>query len=457
MATAARERLTGARMGQVNSGVARWFAPPLPWIALTFALVTATGWPNTPPLVADSIAYRAMALGRIGEVPGSISGRVLHPYFVRFVNWAADLNIDQGFLVVALITLALLIGTVARILRQTTGYGALILPLLLTPVVVDEMFGLYYCQDLFYAALLSSFFVVLIKGRTWLALVLLFLLYLTRESTILLALVWAALAWFESDFIVVGVSSGITIIGLFISRKLASLGLPNVHHTNELVFLALKPPFDSVRNFFGIVLVPSEMKGRPGFICTPFATVHLPRLLCYGSTRQFGICRPDPSAPLHTFTLWLSLFGIGPAVLWALFRRNGRRTLVDCPLWLKLAAIYGLLTFLVAPFVSFWLERDIGYAWPVFWLAAPALFMKLYPAATPGLIGVLLLENLAACWIPYALGLSSSHQGLFSVAALFIALAMQASALWTLRWNPVRPAADSRTRIGLSPSSTIRQ
>src|SRR5579863_4720716 len=440
-------RLCGAG-GHVDDSVSRWFVPPLPWAALTFALVAAAGWPKTPPLVADSIAYRALALGRFGEVPGSISGRVLHPAFVWFVSWAASLNIDQAFFVVSLITLALLIGTVAWILRQVTGFGALVLPLLLTPVLIDDMFGLYYCQDLFFAALLSCFFLVLIKGRTWLALVLLLPLYLTRESTILLALVWVALAWFESDFVVAAVCVAITVVGLFVSRKFAALGLPNVHHTNELVFLALKPPFDSLRNFLGIVLIPSEMKGMRGYTCTPFALVHLPRYLSYGTTRQFGICRPDPGIPLHTLRLWLSLFGIGPAVLWTLLRRNGRRVFMGSPFWLKLATVYGLLAFFVAPFVSFWLERDIGYAWPVVWLAAPAIFKEAYPAATLGMVAALLFENLAACWIPYALAINPGRQGLFLAAALCAALAMQAAALWTLRGYAVMRAADSRTRIG---------
>ncbi len=456
MAEAAQARLSGAGRSQACSGAARWFAPPLPWAVLTFALVAAAGWPKAPPLAADSIAYRALALGRFGEVLGSISGRVLHPAFVRFVSWAAGLNIDQAFFVVALITLALLIGTVAWILRQVTGFGALVLPLLLTPVLVDDMFGLYYCQDLFYAALLGCFFVLLIRGRTWLALALLLPLYVTRESTILLALVWAAMAWFEADFFVAGACVAMTFVGLFVSRKFASLGMPNVHHTNEFVFLVLKPPFDSLRNLFGIVLIPSEMKGMPGFTCTPLTIVNLPRYLSYGSTRQFGICRPDPGMPLHTFTLWLSLFGIGPAVVLTIFRTHNRRAFMDRPFWLRLATFYGLLAFFVAPFVSFWLERDIGYAWPVFWLAAPGLLMVFCPAATPRVAAALLLENLAACWIPYALGLSSYHQGSFLVAALGVALAMQAAALWTLRLNRSGATADSRTRTG-SRSNTILQ
>jgi len=427
-----------------RGAVARWLAPPLPWAVLTFALAAAAGWPKTLPLIADSVAYRAMALGRFSEVLGSISGRVLHPFIVQFVSWTFGLNVDQAFLVVAVATLALLIVTVAWMLRQITGFGAMVLPLLLTPVLINEMFGLYYCQDLFYAALLGCFFIVLIKGHKGLALALLLPLFLARESTILLAFAWAVIAWFETDYFVVAICGAVTTVGFYIARKFAALGIPNVHHTNELVFLALKPPVDGLKNFFGIVLVPNEMRGKPGYNCIPWTIIHLPRLLSYGSTREFGICRCDPGIPLHTFTLWLSLFGIGPALFCALFKRNGRRMLEDTPLWLKLATIYGLLCFFIAPLVSNWLERDIGYAWPVFWLAVPALLMRFYSVATPGVITALLLENLAACWIPYALGLSSIHQGLFAVAALCIALAMQAAALWTIKLNRIGTAAEER-------------
>lgn len=448
IAKAAQTRLPAAG-GHVDDGVSRWWlVPPLPWAALTFALVTAAGWPKTPPLVADSIAYRALALGRFGEVSGSISGRVLHPALVRFVSWAARLNIDQAFFVVALITLALLIGTVAWILRQVTGFGALVFPLLLTPVLVGEMFGLYYCQDLFFAALLSCFFVVLIKGHTWLALVLLLPLYLTRESTILLALVWAVLAWFESDSLSAGVCVAITFVGLFVSRKFASLGLPNVHHTNELVFLALKPPFDSLRNFLGVVLIPSEMKGMRGYACTPFAILHLPRYLELrvdeavwhlrsrsGNTVTYSHALAEPlwHRPGHPV-------GASQAQRPSRLYRQSLMAKARDVLWAT-RLFYCSICELLA-------ERDIGYAWPVVWLAAPAIFKQVCPAATPGVVAALLLENLAACWIPYALAIEPGRQGLFLVAALCAALAMQAAALWTLSGNVVMRAADTRTRIG---------
>jgi hypothetical protein len=414
-----------------HSRAASWLVPPWPWAALTYALIVVIGWPKEPPLIADSTAYRSLALGRFGDVPGSISGRFLHPMVARFVSWVTGLSIDDAFFLVGLIALAVLISIVAWIMKQTTGFGGLVLPLLLTPLLSEEMFGLYYCQDLFYAALLSCFFLALSKERSRLALCILFILCLTRESTIMLALVWAAVAWFESDCRVVAASIAIMIAGLFVSRTFASMGIPNVHHTNELVFLALKPPFDLLRTIFGIVLVPDEVKGMRGFTCTPVTTVHLPRILRYGFTKDFGICRPDLAIPLHTVTLWLSLFGVGPAVLWALFRSRGRHLFADGPQWLKLALIYGLLSFLIAPGVSFWLERDIGYGWPAFWLASPAL-LSMFPPCAGQIAVLLLLANFAASWIPYAVAAVPNHDSLFALAALVASVVAQAFTLWSL-------------------------
>ena len=407
-------------------------AAALPWAALTFGLVLATGWPKTSPLLADSVAYRAMAMGRFGEAPASITGRILHPAFVRLVSGVSGINIDQAFMAVAIVSLAVLITTTACILKRVTGFGALVLPLLFAPVLVENMFGLYYCQDLFYAALLGCFFLALIAGRVPIASALLFLLFLTRESTLLLALAWMAIAWSESKFRLAMVCIAATAAGLTISRIFAALGQPNVHHTNELAFLALKIPFDSARNLLGIILVPEELKGRPGFTCTPAVVAHLPRLLRYGSARQFGICRPDPFIPLRTLTLWLSLFGIGPAMLLAMARARMHAILRATPEWLRLASLYGVLCFFVAPAVSFWLERDIGYAWPLFWLAVPAWLARHGAARAPRIAISLLVENLAASWIPYMLACSRHHELVVPVT-LCVALIMQAQALRMLR------------------------
>lgn len=448
--TARAGRLVEARR-RVGGSFQRWFVPPAPWAALTFVLIAAVGWPRTRPLIADSVAYRAMALGRFDKVPGTISGRVLHPACVRLVSYLSGLNVDQAFFLVALATLAALVGTVAWILKTTTGFGALVLPLLFTPVVVDGMFGLYYCQDLFYAALLSGFFVALMKGRKWLALLLLFPLFLTRESTILLAIAWGTAAWFDSDAKLSFACIAVMLAGIVVSRLFAALGAPNIHHTSELVFLALKPPFDSLRNLFGVILIPAEMRGMKGFTCPPALIVHLPRWLRYGSTGEFGICRPDGQIPIHTLTLWLSLFGVGPALVWALLRRDGCRALAGRPQWLKVAAVYGVACFFIAPAVSFWLKRDIGYAWPLFWIAIPALFATL-PRLAPRVVAALLAENLAACWAPHVMAAASRNHRAYPLIALGTALVVQLVALWTFRGT----SEPIENRQPLSPGNMAR-
>jgi hypothetical protein len=412
-----------------------WFICQWPWVVLTFGVTIAAGWHVERPLVADSSAYRAMALGRFGDIPGSICGRFLHPTLVHVVSWVTGLNIDRAFAATSLIALAFLIGSVAWILKKVTGIGVLVLPLLSTPVLVDEMFRLYYCQDLFYAALLAGFILSLIATKSCAALLILFALCLTRESTILLSLIWVVLAWMESDRFTIVTAVTLTAAGLFVSRLFASLGTSNIHHTDEFVFLILKPPFDLLRNLFGMVLVPDEVKGMRGFACDQMTLVHLPVLLRYGSTRTFGICSPDISIPVRTLTLWLSLFGIGPAMMWSIVRRNDWKLFSDSPLWLKLMLIYGLCCFVLAPCVSFWLERDIGYAWPAFWVAIPALLRR-FQLSSRAVIR-LLLENLAACWIPY-LFITAASDGtcrnlIFGAAALSTALILQLIALFTLK------------------------
>ena len=52
--------------------------------------------------------------------------------------------------------------------------------------------------------------------------------------------------------------------------------------------------------------------------------------------------------------------------------------------------------FVIAPGVSFWLERDIGYGWSLFWLAMPAMFVTLSPCGVRTAV-VLLGENMLAC------------------------------------------------------------
>jgi len=372
------------------------------WVAVAYTLALLLGWPKSLPLIADSVDYRALAMGRTNEVLGSIAGRILHPLTVRGVQLVARVNIDRAFFIVDLAALAVLLLTVGWIMKRTLGSAVWLLPLLLTPVLVKEMFWLYYCQDLFYAALLACFFVLLITDHVWLAIALMFPLYLTRESTLLLAATVAGVAWLRSEKLLAGACGLITVAGMAVARIFAARGLPNVHHMNEFAFLALKVPLDSMRNLMGIILVPNELAGHAGFTCRPLAIIHLPTWLHVGILTQFGVCSPDLLMPLRTLTYWLTFFGIAPAVLGVILVRVGKSALTK-DVWLAITVIYGLSCYAISPFVSLWLERDMSYAWPAFWLATPVLF-KRFCSVRSGVVGVLLAANAFICWLPYVVG-----------------------------------------------------
>jgi hypothetical protein len=80
--------------------------------------------------------------------------------------------------------------------------------------------------------------------------------------------------------------------------------------------------------------------------------------------------------------------------------------------------------------MSLWLERDIGYARAVFWLARPVL-LKNAPAVGPALVAVLLLENSFACWRAYILAAQQNHQRFLPAVALLVPAMMQVKALRT--------------------------
>jgi len=371
------------------------------WVTVAYALGLLLGWPKSRPLIADSVDYRALAMGETNQVLGSIAGRILHPLTVRAVSLAAGVNIDRAFFIVDLTALAVLLLTVGWIMKRTLGSAVYLLPLLLTPVLVKDMFWLYYCQDLFYAALLACFFVLLISDHLWLAVLLMFPLYLTRESTLLLAASVAGVAWLRSKRLLAGACGLVTVAGMAVARSFAARSLPNIHHMNEFAFLALKVPLDSMRNLMGIMLVPNELAGNAGFTCRPLAIIHLPTWLHVGILTQFGVCSPDLLMPLRTLTYWLTFFGIAPAVLGVILVRVGKSALTK-DVWLAIAVIYGISCYAIAPFVSLWLERDMAYAWPAFWLAAPVLF-KTFCRARSGVVWVLLAANAVICWLPYML------------------------------------------------------
>src|SRR5215469_9249061 len=127
--------------------------------------------------------YVAIANGDYSHLYSYYAGRVLHPLVARLLASTTGTPIDAHiFIWLSIASLLVFFCCLGAYYATEPGLTlGLWLILLVTPTILDS-YRNYYWQDLFYAALCAPFF-LLLRTRPWTTLPILFLLYLTREST----------------------------------------------------------------------------------------------------------------------------------------------------------------------------------------------------------------------------------------------------------------------------------
>jgi hypothetical protein len=206
------------------------------------------------PLMAaiDSESYFLMAKDGPGEVSAPFTKRVLYPWLVRMLSQVTGQPIPDMFLA---LNFAALLGTafcLAEMLRITIGRPFMALLFLLTPFPL-ESFELAYIPDLFHIALVSLFFLLLLREHEKWAVLILFLAFLTRESTLLLCVFAIGLALSRGKGRFALAVSGVLCVGLAASSWLARLGKPNMHHLPDFCGKSERCPtiFCSIFSDFG--------------------------------------------------------------------------------------------------------------------------------------------------------------------------------------------------------------
>jgi len=396
-----------------------------------FVLALAIGLPSEKPLVAESVEYRALALSGLASIHKPYSERLLHPAVAALVARAGGVDIDRAFVIVAISALAILLICIATLLDRTTAHSELIVPLVFVPPLL-KMLGLFYIQDLFYAAILSVFLVLLARKRIVLAALAMLALYLTRESALILCFAVIVVGWIRSRRDLIAMAVMVTIVGLVATRYAGSLGLPNTHQMNEFAFVTLKIPFDTIRDFLGIVLMPNTLRSHPGNDCVAIATVNLPELLQAGELRSFDVCRAPITVPLWTYSNLLAGFGVMPLVAGFILCKRGRAILSSAPTWLLVTIIYGAVSFVTAPMVGTWMDRMVGYGWPLFWIAVPALAASLYRPSRKSTLRVL-SYSWALAWIPWIFQRLTYYGAVPMLTVVAIAIVAYAATLLELR------------------------
>ena len=227
----------------------------------------------------------------------------------------------------------------------------------------------------------------------------LLLLYLTRDNALFLCLALIAGAWYQGRIKwAVGAAVVWATAMVFLSLATSGMGGENMYKISNIFYLILKVPKNLLYNVGGIQIW-NNIHPTVGI---PFIKIAIPAWLPLGALDTIGICPWQPTIPLRTITLVLSTFGVLPSVLAFTLIRNFQMVMKGISLWLLVALIFGCSSFMVGVMVSLDIGRQIGYAWPAFWLAAPMLLQQNYQLPKPAFYR-LVFFHMAIGWTPWFL------------------------------------------------------
>jgi hypothetical protein len=225
----------------------------------------------------------------------------------------------------------------------------------------------------------------------------LFLLYFTLDNALLVCLALAIAAWWQGRLKwAIGGLAAIPAANFILSWATSGMGGKNLYEISNFLYMVFKVPKNLLYNVFGI-LIWNNIYPNVGI---PVIKFDLPPWLPLGALHTLGICQWEP-IPLRTIPLMLTTFGLLPLLLGFILIRN-YQVIKGASLWLLVALIYGCSSFVVGVMVGFDVGRQLGYAWPVFWLAAPVLLLQNYQLSK-SVFYRLTSYQVALYWLPWFL------------------------------------------------------
>jgi len=269
------------------------------------------------------------------------------------------------------------------VIASDSSTAWLVLPLLATPVLVGNLCN-YYFADLFFAALCAVFFLTQ-QFSLWLSLPVLFLLHLTRESTIVLTAALIIVSLYDGRKGFAATVLAVGIFGLAVTSRFAHRGIPNKHGLSTVLFDVLKV-FYNAAHLFGLLFWTDT--NALEIVRRPIWTIHVH----FGTIREFGFCGFDWAFPAMTLLIMSSAFGVLPLQLAIRYFRDWK---APASLDQRTAALYGALAFLMTPLVGNWIGRYVLYAFPLFWMAGPLAFSR------GRLVRCVVVASVVSTWIPY--------------------------------------------------------
>jgi hypothetical protein len=373
---------------QRSSWSVRWKAITLATLAM-FAIWAAA--PHLPPGDTDELHYLSMADGKLVMKPFAF--RFLAPAVVRVFTHITGLSTEHGFLVLGVLSgWVFFYGVLSLVLKRSHGLGfALVLTLI--PFWLRTFMD-YRLPDAPHAAL-CMVYLLLLRRRWWgWASIMLAVMYLTRESTLLIAIIAVPVLWRLAGRRAGMMQLAATLAGMAGSKLAALHALPNHQNMNDTLYMIGKIPWNLSRNVFGVILWSNTLPLFP-----PVRVWNLPGWIHAGGLHQIGYSAYDPRFQAFTLATILSSFGIGFCIIVCLKWGTSLRTLLprDKP-YLCIAAIYGAAAYFLAPMLGAGETRLLDYGWPLFLVYLPAVMLTAWRNAPPWAIYTLVGLNLIDAW-----------------------------------------------------------
>ncbi len=422
-----------------------WFFP-----AVSLFLALWLG-PGSAILAPDAMVYRLLAIGPRASVPAPFSARILGPAAAKWLGQVTGAGVDKGFMILGILSLAAILASMMYLLRSQAVHAGIFAAVFLMPFWL-KLFNSFYLPDLLHAAILGALLVCLLSGRMTLAMLLLFPAYLTRESTLLVAICLAWAAWRRISVRAILTGCLATLAGMLVSRHFVQLGAANVRGVDGAQYILGKLVWSFFRNIFGLPLWTNAFTLPP---CNPVWTTVLPPWLHFGAVHVIGVCHPSLWGPARVLLAWFGVFGIGPAFAAAYIGAILSRPAMRGDFWLKPASasgesssrsagaviafrfcvLYGAITFILAPLLGASVDRLAEYAWPFYFVALAWVVSASIAAHVhfPRGLGLgLLFAHLAACWIAWV-GFSREEPAGFYFQAGLVTLMLNIIAYIVIR------------------------
>jgi hypothetical protein len=186
-----------------------------------------------------------------------------------------------------------------------------------------------------------------------------------------------------------------------VSRHYGQGGPPSVHGLGGGAYILGKLVWSFFKNVLGLPLWSNTLPE-----CSPIWTKALPGGHPLGAIREVGLCQPSVWGPARLLIAWFGIFGIGPSLAFALWRKMispapaTDQRLPGQTIVFRFCLLYGVISILMAPLLGASADRLVEYGWPLYFVVLPWFVANTYDLRGTRTSAMVLL-HLLTCWLAW--------------------------------------------------------